>query len=74
MAGRKCPTCRNPLDEGAAAGPYHPFCSARCRSADLGNWLNASYRICAPVSEEDLDSGLPTGTPADSDGDDPDMN
>jgi endogenous inhibitor of DNA gyrase (YacG/DUF329 family) len=40
--------------------PHHPFCSERCRSIDLGNWLDASYRISAPIEEEDLDEGLPT--------------
>jgi len=28
--------------------------------ADLGSWLNQSYRIGAPVSESDLDEGLVT--------------
>jgi endogenous inhibitor of DNA gyrase (YacG/DUF329 family) len=37
---------------------YRPFCSARCRSADLGKWLEGSYRISAPLSEEDLDQGV----------------
>jgi hypothetical protein len=37
---------------------HRPFCSARCRSADLGKWLDGAYRISAPVSEEDLDQGL----------------
>ena len=37
-----------------------PFCSARCRPADLGKWLDGGYRIEAPISEEDLDQGLPT--------------
>jgi endogenous inhibitor of DNA gyrase (YacG/DUF329 family) len=50
--------------EGDAAAPpapsCRPFCSERCRAADLGNWLNASYRISAPISDEDLDEGLPT--------------
>jgi endogenous inhibitor of DNA gyrase (YacG/DUF329 family) len=35
-----------------------PFCSARCRLADLGSWLSGSYRIGSPASEEDLDTGL----------------
>jgi endogenous inhibitor of DNA gyrase (YacG/DUF329 family) len=57
-----CPTCRRALEGTRADFPALPFCSARCRSADLGSWLNESYRITAPVSEEDLDAGLPTGT------------
>jgi endogenous inhibitor of DNA gyrase (YacG/DUF329 family) len=28
---------------------------------DLGSWLDGAYRIGAPVSEEDLDGGLPDG-------------
>jgi endogenous inhibitor of DNA gyrase (YacG/DUF329 family) len=39
--------------------PTLPFCSARCRAADLGSWLNGTYRIGSPISEEDLDAGLP---------------
>mgnify|MGYP002402952404 CR=1 FL=1 len=53
-----CPTCRGPAEW--EDNPFRPFCSERCRSADLGNWLNAAYRISAPVEEEDLDEGLPT--------------
>jgi endogenous inhibitor of DNA gyrase (YacG/DUF329 family) len=59
----KCPTCGRIIERegaGATPPPHRPFCSERCRAADLGNWLNASYRISAPVSEEDLDEGLPT--------------
>ncbi len=65
VAARKCPSCRKSIDEAesgnAGPGPFHPFCSQRCRSAGLGNWLNAAYRISAPVAEEDLDQGLPEG-------------
>jgi endogenous inhibitor of DNA gyrase (YacG/DUF329 family) len=35
-----------------------PFCSERCRLADLGKWLDGAYRIGTPVSEDDLDQGL----------------
>jgi len=37
---------------------FRPFCSERCRLADLGKWLDGAYRVGAPVSEEDLDQGL----------------
>ena len=41
---RRCPTC------GGASGDRRrdvawPFCSERCRLADLGRWLAESYRI-----------------------------
>jgi endogenous inhibitor of DNA gyrase (YacG/DUF329 family) len=59
-AGAKCPTCGRLLAAPPAERSFGPFCSERCRSIDLGNWLDASYRISAPVEEEDLDEGLPT--------------
>jgi len=39
------------------AAPPLPFCSERCRAADLGNWLDGNYRITTPASEEELDRG-----------------
>lgn len=38
--------------------PYRPFCSQRCRIADLGSWLDGAYRISRPISEEDLDQSV----------------
>jgi endogenous inhibitor of DNA gyrase (YacG/DUF329 family) len=55
---RKCPTCGRALGEEAAAAPHRPFCSERCRLADLGSWLDGAYRIGSPITEEDLDQGL----------------
>jgi endogenous inhibitor of DNA gyrase (YacG/DUF329 family) len=60
----RCPTCGKTREGTRADVPTLPFCSARCRAADLGNWLNESYRISSPVSEEDLDVGLPPGAQA----------
>jgi uncharacterized protein len=42
-----CPVC------GAAAAPrgdnrVFPFCSERCRTIDLGRWLDERYRIPTP--------------------------
>ena len=39
------------------AGAPLPFCSERCRAADLGNWLNGNYRITTNASEDELDRG-----------------
>lgn len=55
-----CPTCRRPLPGPLAELPFKPFCSERCRTVDLGNWLDSAYRIGAPVEEEDADEGMPT--------------
>jgi endogenous inhibitor of DNA gyrase (YacG/DUF329 family) len=45
----RCPICKKVLVE--AMRPTRPFCSARCRTIDLGRWLNEDYRV--PVEEED---------------------
>jgi endogenous inhibitor of DNA gyrase (YacG/DUF329 family) len=58
---RVCPTCKRPLSGESASAAYRPFCSQRCRLADLGSWLNGSYRISRPAAEEELDEGLPPG-------------
>ena len=56
----KCPTCRKALADSAEARPFRPFCSSRCRLADLGKWLDGGYKIESQASEEYLDQGLPT--------------
>jgi endogenous inhibitor of DNA gyrase (YacG/DUF329 family) len=39
----------------APSNPYRPFCSRRCREADLGAWASESYRVEAvrPPQDED---------------------
>jgi endogenous inhibitor of DNA gyrase (YacG/DUF329 family) len=42
-----CPIC----GRGRAARPHNaafPFCSPRCRLADLGRWLDGAYRVAGP--------------------------
>jgi uncharacterized protein len=56
----KCPSCGGPLGESAESAQFRPFCSQRCRTIDLGKWLDGGYRVESPISEEDLDQGLPT--------------
>jgi uncharacterized protein len=42
-----CVYCRRqPVDEAS-----RPFCSDRCRMADLGRWLSGDYRV--PVENPD---------------------
>jgi endogenous inhibitor of DNA gyrase (YacG/DUF329 family) len=53
-----CPICKKQLPVLDADAPYRPFCSPRCKSIDLGSWLEGCYRISRPVEEEDLDSGV----------------
>ena len=59
----QCPTCKRALtvEPGATLAqtwPHRPFCSERCRTIDLGSWLDSAFRISTPASEEDLDGAL----------------
>jgi endogenous inhibitor of DNA gyrase (YacG/DUF329 family) len=58
---RKCPTCGKDVPGTEAARQFLPFCSERCRTADLGKWLDGGYRIGTPISQvgdEELDQGI----------------
>ncbi|HWO12783.1 MAG TPA: DNA gyrase inhibitor YacG [Polyangiaceae bacterium] len=43
-----CPSCKKVLEDVPADYPPRPFCSARCKLADLGNWLSERYCISEP--------------------------
>ena len=43
----RCPRCRGP-SVYAPANASRPFCSARCRQADLGAWADEAYRVPEP--------------------------
>ncbi|MBK6461076.1 MAG: DNA gyrase inhibitor YacG [Myxococcales bacterium] len=50
-----CPVCSRPAAP-RAENPAAPFCGPRCKSVDLGRWLNEEYRV--PSSDLDLDPDL----------------
>ncbi|MGA7740639.1 MAG: DNA gyrase inhibitor YacG [Polyangia bacterium] len=54
----RCPVCKRAIPPESASASYRPFCSQRCKLADLGSWLDGAYRISRPISEEDLDQGV----------------
>ena len=41
-------------DEGAR---FRPFCSTRCRTIDLGSWLEGHYRVASTADEEEDPTG-----------------
>ena len=49
-----------------AAPEWWPFCSERCKMADLGRWLSGGYRIAGPPADP------PPDELADDDADNPD--
>lgn len=40
---RICPICKKELVH--EKNPYHPFCSERCQTIDLGAWLDEKYVV-----------------------------
>ncbi|HVU04687.1 MAG TPA: DNA gyrase inhibitor YacG [Polyangiaceae bacterium] len=46
-----CPMCRKVLEDAPEDFPPRPFCSPRCKLADLDNWLNERYRFSSPREE-----------------------
>lgn len=49
-----CPICRREIEDVPDDFPSRPFCSQRCKTIDLGNWLDARYRFSRPLSPDDL--------------------
>ena len=56
----RCPRCGGP-SVYAPANAWRPFCSARCRQADLGAWADEAYRV--PESSP-AHPGMPDDPPA----------
>jgi endogenous inhibitor of DNA gyrase (YacG/DUF329 family) len=53
-----CPHCRQPALFGER-NRWRPFCSQRCRSADLGAWASERFRVPAqaPSDADDTPGG-----------------
>ena len=47
-----CPSCGQPA-AFAPSNAWRPFCSERCRSADLGAWASERFRMPAQPPPED---------------------
>jgi uncharacterized protein len=45
-----CPICGKEVTPRSANKAF-PFCTARCKSIDLGKWLNEDYRVPATPDE-----------------------
>ncbi len=63
----KCPVCKRVLPTHVGAPAFGPFCSARCRSIDLGSWLEGRYSIAGtPEETEDEEAWVPPGEDGES--------
>ncbi|MGO3344220.1 MAG: DNA gyrase inhibitor YacG [Marinomonas sp.] len=47
-----CPTCQT-KKPWSIENENRPFCSAKCKLIDLGEWANESYAIPQQTSDED---------------------
>lgn len=45
-----CPVCAAKVTAAWPENPNAPFCSGRCKSIDLGRWLDGRYAL--PVRDE----------------------
>ena len=53
----RCPGCGGD-SVYAPSNPFRPFCSERCRLADLGAWASEGYRVgTAPEATDDSGEG-----------------
>jgi uncharacterized protein len=48
----RCPGCGGE-SVYAVSNPFRPFCSERCRLADLGAWASEGYRVAAAPPVDD---------------------
>jgi tRNA threonylcarbamoyladenosine biosynthesis protein TsaE len=52
---RRAPTCRTCGGAVDPDAPSAPFCSERCRMADLSKWFGGAYTISRPLDRRDLE-------------------
>lgn len=57
----RCPVCSGPVD--LTTCPSVPFCSDRCRTIDLGRWLDEAYALPERPRDEETEETPPA--PAD---------
>ncbi len=56
----QCPECKKPVHWNDHY-PHRPFCSARCKQMDFGDWANENHRIPGQAQHpngDNLDDGI----------------
>lgn len=50
-----CPICGKTIRVARREeAQFRPFCSHRCKMVDLGRWLDGTYRISEPLTDQAL--------------------
>jgi uncharacterized protein len=57
----RCPACGKQALY-SVENPARPFCSPRCRNADLGAWASESYRVATDTPSDTNDDKSVSGT------------
>lgn len=58
----RCPACGG-ASRYASDNRFRPFCSERCRTADLGAWASESYRVSQSLRPDPDDESGPPSRP-----------
>ncbi len=56
---RPCPRCGTIVN--FSENPFRPFCSKRCKMADLGSWLKEEYYISTSFFEVKMEEQIAKG-------------
>ncbi len=59
----RCVICEREVEYAGRLPALYPFCSPRCRMADLGRWLREQYAIDRDLTPEELDRQQPPLAP-----------
>ena len=52
----RCPICERWMEGASPADwPEFPFCSPRCKTIDLGRWLDGKYQITLTPEDEEIE-------------------
>jgi len=62
MPAVACPTCHADV-EWSSASPWRPFCCARCKAIDLGDWASDRFVIAGDERGESAGAPLPNFEP-----------
>ena len=64
MKAVTCPICGAAMPGNWTEYPDFPFCTKRCRTIDLGRWLDEGYRVAGPGDERDRSTAGEPGSDA----------
>ncbi|MFI4854204.1 MAG: DNA gyrase inhibitor YacG [Phycisphaerales bacterium JB065] len=55
-ANAKSAECRRCGRSVLESGEHYPFCSDRCRMADLNSWFDGDYKVSREIKDSDIET------------------